>query len=144
MSAAGLKPQPPAESAGPLTVTTSAASPFALHSESDSASTSGQSSCASSRADDFGPPPARPLACADCPHRAESAEKLQQHRAGHEQPRGPFAYKCVFCGWFAKKKTAVERHMALHTASPQQFMPQVSREPGHLVQRLDVGGVTQG
>ncbi|KAI6183263.1 hypothetical protein M3Y97_00470500 [Aphelenchoides bicaudatus] len=65
--------------------------------------------------------------CNECPYRTPSLQKLDAHRVGHQAPRGLFNYKCVFCNWFAKKKSAIEKHMQIHTSKPSQFMQQVER-----------------
>ncbi|KAI6181590.1 hypothetical protein M3Y98_00845300 [Aphelenchoides besseyi] len=65
--------------------------------------------------------------CPACPYRSNSSEKLAVHRLGHEMPRGLFNYKCVFCNWYSKRKSSIEKHMLVHTSKPQQFMPQVER-----------------
>ncbi|KAI6197983.1 hypothetical protein M3Y94_01290200 [Aphelenchoides besseyi] len=65
--------------------------------------------------------------CSACPYRSNSSEKLAAHRLGHEMPRGLFNYKCVFCNWYSKRKSSIEKHMLVHTSKPQQFMPQVER-----------------
>ncbi|KAI6228958.1 hypothetical protein M3Y99_01167500 [Aphelenchoides fujianensis] len=102
-------------------------SPLSIDSDTASA-TSASTSCISA---DFEHPGVRPTgaqhACTECPFRTASLDKLAAHRAGHEMPRGLFNYKCVFCNWYSKKKTAIEKHMHVHTAKPQQFMAQVER-----------------
>ncbi|CAD5210501.1 unnamed protein product [Bursaphelenchus xylophilus] len=105
-----------------LTVSTSSG---LVHSESDNASTSGVSSCASSR-DDFDVP-RRVYNCSDCAFNSTSEEQFDQHKQGHEPPKGLFTYKCVFCSWNSKKKSAIEKHLNVHTADPSQFMPQVEK-----------------
>ncbi|KAI6232595.1 hypothetical protein M3Y99_01006000 [Aphelenchoides fujianensis] len=102
-------------------------SPLSIDSDTASA-TSASTSCTSA---DFEHPGVCPTgahhACTECPFRTASLDKLAAHRAGHEMPRGLFNYKCVFCSWYSKKKTAIEKHMHVHTAKPQQFMAQVER-----------------
>jgi hypothetical protein len=79
--------------------------------DSDTAS-SAPSSCASSADFDSSSQHALSLhSCNDCPYRTPSLQKLDSHRLGHQMPRGLFNYKCVFCNWFAKKKSAIEKHM---------------------------------
>ena len=49
------------------------------------------------------------------------------HKLGHETPKGLLNYKCVFCTWYSKKKSSIERHMSLHTSRPEEYMSQVER-----------------
>ncbi|KAH7727621.1 ZTF-2 protein [Aphelenchoides avenae] len=91
---------------------------------SGSMDSEGTPSCLSSRDDDE---LNGAHACEDCPFRTESLEKLLSHKVGHQEPAGLFHYKCVFCNWFAKKKSAVERHMHLHTSYPAMYMSQVEQ-----------------
>uniref|UniRef100_A0A0K0F8G9 C2H2-type domain-containing protein n=1 Tax=Strongyloides venezuelensis TaxID=75913 RepID=A0A0K0F8G9_STRVS len=67
------------------------------------------------------------MACNDCPFTCNGNDKLLQHKLGHLTPKGPFNYKCIFCNWFAKKRSTVEQHMLLHTPNASDFMSEVEK-----------------
>lgn len=67
------------------------------------------------------------VACNDCPFTCNGHDKLLQHKLGHLTPKGPFNYKCIFCNWFAKKRSTVEQHMLLHTPNASDFMSEVEK-----------------
>uniref|UniRef100_A0A0N4ZUB5 C2H2-type domain-containing protein n=1 Tax=Parastrongyloides trichosuri TaxID=131310 RepID=A0A0N4ZUB5_PARTI len=67
------------------------------------------------------------ITCTDCPFTCNGSDKLLQHKLGHLTPKGPFNYKCIFCNWFAKKRSTVEQHMLLHTPNPSDFMSEVEK-----------------
>ncbi|CAD5207094.1 unnamed protein product [Bursaphelenchus okinawaensis] len=87
-----------------------------------SSASSGVSSCASSDLESK-----REHNCSDCAFHSPSEDQFEQHRLGHEPPRGLFTYKCLFCSWNSKKKTSMEKHLTVHTANPAQFMPQIEK-----------------
>uniref|UniRef100_A0AC35UBI4 C2H2-type domain-containing protein n=1 Tax=Rhabditophanes sp. KR3021 TaxID=114890 RepID=A0AC35UBI4_9BILA len=67
------------------------------------------------------------MKCNNCPFKTASSEKMVSHQVGHETPKGPFNYKCIFCSWYAKKRSSVENHMLLHTPNPSNFMSEVEK-----------------
>ncbi|KAE9552653.1 hypothetical protein FO519_004132 [Halicephalobus sp. NKZ332] len=98
-------------------------SPCSVRSETD-----GACSALSSRTDDEeSPNSSQNLTCSDCPFRTASEDRLLLHKIGHENPKGLLNYKCAFCNWYSKKKSAIEKHMQVHTARPEDFMSQVER-----------------
>jgi hypothetical protein len=111
-----------------LSSSATTSSPCSIRSESRSLSTDDEEISSASAS----------LACSECPFRTESDEKLIIHKIGHEIPKGLLNYKCAFCNWYSKKKSSIERHMALHTSRPEEFMNQVERNlitPAMLLQQ---------
>lgn len=102
--------------------TISTSSPCSIQSEND-----GTSSALSSRIDDDEIISTGSLICSECPFRTSSDEKLLLHKLGHDIPKGLMNYKCVFCNWYSKKKSSIEKHMIIHTSQPENFMQQVER-----------------
>uniref|UniRef100_A0AC34RCF4 C2H2-type domain-containing protein n=1 Tax=Panagrolaimus sp. JU765 TaxID=591449 RepID=A0AC34RCF4_9BILA len=102
------------------TATTS--SPCSIRSEND-----GTISALSTRIDDEEINTIGTIICSECPFRTSSDEKLLLHKLGHETPKGLMNYKCVFCNFYNKKKSTIEKHMQLHTTRPEDFMQQVER-----------------
>lgn len=66
--------------------------------------------------------------CKICPFISANATEMACHRKAHVRPKGGLmCYKCVFCEWYAKKKSLIVDHLKLHTSDPMPFMAEVER-----------------